>query len=93
MSIENTQHNEVASRAYGLWERAGRPHGRDLEFWVRAEAELRPAAELSREGLGQQKRTTAKSRRASSYADKARQTGVTKQGNDRRHSRVIIGPN
>lgn len=30
----------VARRAYELWEHAGRPNGRDQEFWLRAEAEL-----------------------------------------------------
>ncbi|HEY5909517.1 MAG TPA: DUF2934 domain-containing protein [Verrucomicrobiae bacterium] len=39
MSTERTHQNEVANRAYRLWESAGRPHGRDLEFWVQAEAE------------------------------------------------------
>jgi hypothetical protein len=31
---------EVARRAYEIWEREGRPHGVDLEHWLRAEAEL-----------------------------------------------------
>jgi len=31
---------EVAHRAYQLWEAARRPAGRDLEFWLQAEAEL-----------------------------------------------------
>ena len=39
MSTEIIRDNEVANRAYRLWENAGRPHGRDLEFWVQAEAE------------------------------------------------------
>ena len=30
----------IAARAYGLWEQEGCPHGRDLEFWLRAEAEI-----------------------------------------------------
>ncbi|MBE0545525.1 MAG: DUF2934 domain-containing protein [Verrucomicrobia bacterium] len=30
----------IARRAYELWEQAGRPDGRDQEFWLRAEAEL-----------------------------------------------------
>ncbi len=30
----------IARRAYQLWEKAGRPTGRDLEHWLRAEAEL-----------------------------------------------------
>jgi hypothetical protein len=31
---------EIAARAYHLWEKAGRHHGRDLEYWLQAEAEL-----------------------------------------------------
>ncbi|MCU0784216.1 MAG: DUF2934 domain-containing protein [Verrucomicrobia bacterium] len=30
----------IAERAYHLWEQAGKPSGRDEEFWLRAEAEL-----------------------------------------------------
>lgn len=30
----------VAARAYELWEKAGRPEGRDEEFWHLAEQEL-----------------------------------------------------
>jgi hypothetical protein len=31
---------EHSKRAYALWEQAGRPDGRELEFWSQAEAEL-----------------------------------------------------
>ena len=31
----------IASHAYTLWEQAGRPHGRDLEYWFLAESQLR----------------------------------------------------
>ncbi len=31
---------QVRARAYELWERAGRPTGRELEFWLEAEAQL-----------------------------------------------------
>jgi DUF2934 family protein len=34
----------IRQRAYEIWEREGRPHGRDREHWRQAEAEL--AAEL-----------------------------------------------
>jgi hypothetical protein len=34
-------HEEVARAAYALWEREGRPHGRDKEHWHRALAEVR----------------------------------------------------
>lgn len=30
----------VAARAYQLWEKAGKPEGRDEEFWHLAEQEL-----------------------------------------------------
>jgi hypothetical protein len=31
---------EIAAAAYGLWEQAGRPEGRDREFWFQAEQQL-----------------------------------------------------
>ena len=31
---------EIRTRSYLLWEAEGRPRGRDVEFWLRAEAEL-----------------------------------------------------
>jgi hypothetical protein len=31
-------------RAYAIWEREGRPHGRALDHWLQAEAELAAAA-------------------------------------------------
>jgi len=52
MSTERTNQNEVANRAYRLWEDAGRPHGRDLEFWVQAEAEAHSPVTGDTTGLG-----------------------------------------
>ncbi|MGY3630902.1 DUF2934 domain-containing protein [Bradyrhizobium sp. Lot33] len=37
--------HEIRVRAHRLWEAAGRPEGRDEEFWRRAELELRTEAE------------------------------------------------
>jgi hypothetical protein len=34
-------HQEISERARSLWEREGRPEGRDSEIWLRAEAELK----------------------------------------------------
>jgi hypothetical protein len=31
---------EIVRRAYQLWEQAGKPHGRDDEFYYQAEREL-----------------------------------------------------
>jgi len=32
--------DEIARVAYQLWEQQGRPAGKDLEFWLRAEQQL-----------------------------------------------------
>ncbi len=34
-------HGTIAQTAKGLWEQAGRPPGRDLEFWLSAETQLK----------------------------------------------------
>jgi hypothetical protein len=34
-------HEQIAERAYQLWEERGRIHGRDMEDWLNAEAQLR----------------------------------------------------
>ena len=34
-------HDEITARARQLWQTAGQPSGRDEEFWLAAEAELR----------------------------------------------------
>jgi hypothetical protein len=38
---------QIAARAYTLWESAGYPDGRDQEFWFAAESELRDSNEQS----------------------------------------------
>ena len=32
--------NEISCLAFQLWEEAGRPEGRDLEFWLGAETQI-----------------------------------------------------
>jgi len=32
--------HEISVRSYLLWEAEGRPHGRDMEFWFLAKAQL-----------------------------------------------------
>ncbi|HZR16990.1 MAG TPA: DUF2934 domain-containing protein [Verrucomicrobiae bacterium] len=47
MNIEKSVAGNEASvsrLAYQLWENAGRPAGRDLEFWLAAEAQVRTLA-------------------------------------------------
>jgi hypothetical protein len=38
------RHDEIARRAYRIWEDAGRPEGQEVEHWTAAEAELSPEA-------------------------------------------------
>jgi hypothetical protein len=37
---------QIRARAYELWERAGKPGGREEEFWQKAEQALRAKEEL-----------------------------------------------
>ena len=34
-------HDKIVARAYEIWVRRGKPHGKDFENWTEAEAELR----------------------------------------------------
>lgn len=38
--MEKASHAEIAKRAYAIWEREGRPHGRDFDHWLAAEREV-----------------------------------------------------
>ena len=59
MSIERTNHNELTNRAYQLWEKAGRPEGRDLEFWLQAEQQIRSHGNQSADARPASTATTA----------------------------------
>lgn len=39
-----TRSDEIAIRAYLIWEKEGRPAGRDFDHWLQAEAQLRSIA-------------------------------------------------
>jgi hypothetical protein len=39
--MANPTEKEIKKRAYELWEEAGKPEGREDEFWQLAEQELR----------------------------------------------------
>jgi hypothetical protein len=41
--MENPTEIQIVRRAYELWEQAGKPEGRDQEFYHLAEQELRDA--------------------------------------------------
>jgi len=39
--VPEPSEKDVMNRAYEIWERHGRPEGREDEFWVLAQQELR----------------------------------------------------
>ena len=42
---------EIRTRSYLLWEAEGRPTGRDIEFWLRAELELKAELRGASKGI------------------------------------------
>ena len=36
-SSQQTQHQAIQQQAYSIWEAEGRPHGKDVEHWLRAQ--------------------------------------------------------
>jgi hypothetical protein len=47
LSVAKPPMIEIVRRAYELWEQAGKPDGKDQEFYHQAERELTEAAEAS----------------------------------------------
>lgn len=45
--MDSSKHQAIAQKAYALWEQEGRPNGRDIEHWRKAEEEL---ADVDRKG-------------------------------------------
>jgi Protein of unknown function (DUF2934) len=44
-SIQMANEQQIRNYAHQLWEKAGRPEGRDAEFWHAAEVELNAESE------------------------------------------------
>lgn len=65
---EHTGHggreNEVARRAYELWEEEGRPEGRDQAHWTQAEGEMEKTGEPARPTAGRESRQVLKPKEA-----------------------------
>jgi hypothetical protein len=47
-ALAHPDENEIRKRAREIWEENGRPAGRDLEFWLRAEREFHEAEALAK---------------------------------------------
>ncbi|MDF3812641.1 MULTISPECIES: DUF2934 domain-containing protein [Rhodopseudomonas] len=43
--MDDAMQQRIAHRAREIWEMSGRPEGRDEEFWLKAEQEVRGEAE------------------------------------------------
>ena len=54
--INNDLTPHILRRAYEIWEREGRPHGRDKAHWFRAEAEVSNGAPPAVAEAGKPKR-------------------------------------
>jgi hypothetical protein len=59
---------QISERARQLWESAGRPEGRDDEFWLAAEAELKATAAKPATPQAAKPKPGAKSKAAKSKA-------------------------
>lgn len=53
--MDTAKHEDIATRAYAIWEQEGRPDGRNIEHWHRAERELStPSRDAPTTGSGAQ---------------------------------------
>lgn len=66
---------EVAQRAYQIWEESGRPDGRETEFWLKAEQQLNEPSLGSHSSSQDQSsaRTAPESRGASILAERMKE--------------------
>jgi DUF2934 family protein len=61
--------SDIARRAYALWEKEGRPHGRDRDHWSRAERELDSELALAAAGEpAESAKTPARTRKTAAAA-------------------------
>jgi hypothetical protein len=42
--MNNADYRQISELAYAIWEKEGRPQGRDLDHWLAAERELQVSA-------------------------------------------------
>jgi len=63
---------EVRERAYRIWEREGRPDGRDLDHWLEAEREVLVASEGTQQSKGPNRASRTAEKRSASPRARAR---------------------
>lgn len=55
---------QIRALSYAIWEREGRPDGRDRDHWFRAESELAGETATARPKTGSTRRKSASPRKA-----------------------------
>jgi hypothetical protein len=55
-------HGEIGARSLHLWKLAGRPSGRDLEFWLAAEVEVSRERQATRRAIEEDSKLTTPGR-------------------------------
>ena len=78
-------HDDIASVAYNLWEQDGRPEGRDMEFWVRAEQQLAG-------GTARRDRSTGAEKRPVRAAGDATSTAMARKPAEKRGNSPGVSP-
>ena len=88
--VEKPTHDAISMDAYFLWEKSGKPHGRDQEFWLSAERmllnqiesliqkmqkEVKPVSHQKRKGTSKARATNA----AKKVKSTAKKTSVTQK--------------
>ena len=68
---------DIGRLAYQMWENAGRPAGRDLEFWLAAEAKVRMSATAT-VASGKEVPSPASSKETAQKASRAARGGIKK---------------
>ncbi len=63
--------DQIAERAFQIWEREGQPHGRDQEHWQKAEAELLESIERMKNTPIKRAARAAAAAKAPAKAEKA----------------------
>lgn len=69
-------HETIETRAYQLWEEAGRPFGRSEEFWFQASTELATVKPIKKAASKSKAATTAKTKAVAGPAAKAKKTAA-----------------
>ena len=73
--------SDIAKHAYNLWEREGRPHGRDKDHWHAAEREILGAATAKEDRpIGEIRSAQQASARPADNSPSDRQTGSAAPG-------------